>query len=163
MLVLSPENNGEIAWDGGLRIIAKPAGGRDYVSRLAREIGVSRPLLHMHLQRLEVQAGISRPRAPAWASTLAGRVEVVGRNVTRLQPGDEVFGQPPEVLSGRAARGRRDVHGPDREAVGRPGDRGVQRRERGDGVEAGARPERCARQRRWSGQGHARAKVVLSI
>jgi DNA-binding transcriptional ArsR family regulator len=36
-----------------LRIVAKLAGGRDYVSRLAREIGVSRPLLHMHLQRLE--------------------------------------------------------------------------------------------------------------
>jgi len=36
-----------------LRIIAKLAGGRDYVSHLAREIGVSRPLLHMHLQRLE--------------------------------------------------------------------------------------------------------------
>ncbi len=36
-----------------LRIVAKLAGGRDYVSRLAREIGISRPLLHMHLQRLE--------------------------------------------------------------------------------------------------------------
>ena len=36
-----------------LRIMAKLAGGRDYVSHLAREIGVSRPLLHMHLQRLE--------------------------------------------------------------------------------------------------------------
>jgi ArsR family transcriptional regulator len=36
-----------------LRIIAKLAGGRDYVSHLAREIGISRPLLHMHLQRLE--------------------------------------------------------------------------------------------------------------
>jgi predicted transcriptional regulator len=36
-----------------LRIIAKLAGRRDYVSHLAREIGVSRPLLHMHLQRLE--------------------------------------------------------------------------------------------------------------
>jgi DNA-binding transcriptional ArsR family regulator len=36
-----------------LRIVATLAGGRDYVSRLAREIGVSRPLLHMHLQRLE--------------------------------------------------------------------------------------------------------------
>ena len=33
--------------------IAVLAGGRDYVSHLAREIGVSRPLLHMHLQRLE--------------------------------------------------------------------------------------------------------------
>lgn len=36
-----------------LRIVAALAGGPDYVSRLAREIGVSRPLLHMHLQRLE--------------------------------------------------------------------------------------------------------------
>ncbi|HET6212915.1 MAG TPA: winged helix-turn-helix domain-containing protein [Micromonosporaceae bacterium] len=36
-----------------LRIIARLARGRDYVSHLAREIGVSRPLLHMHLQRLE--------------------------------------------------------------------------------------------------------------
>jgi predicted transcriptional regulator len=36
-----------------LRIIARLAGGRQYVSQLAREIGVSRPLLHMHLQKLE--------------------------------------------------------------------------------------------------------------
>jgi DNA-binding transcriptional ArsR family regulator len=36
-----------------LRILARLASGRDYVSHLAREIGVSRPLLHMHLQRLE--------------------------------------------------------------------------------------------------------------
>jgi DNA-binding transcriptional ArsR family regulator len=36
-----------------LRIVAKLAGGRDYVSHLARDIGVSRPLLHLHLQRLE--------------------------------------------------------------------------------------------------------------
>jgi ArsR family transcriptional regulator len=36
-----------------LRILARLGDGRDYVSHLAREIGVSRPLLHMHLQRLE--------------------------------------------------------------------------------------------------------------
>lgn len=36
-----------------LRIVAQLAAGRDYVSHLAREIGISRPLLHMHLQRLE--------------------------------------------------------------------------------------------------------------
>jgi ArsR family transcriptional regulator len=36
-----------------LRIVAELAGGRDYVSHLARVIGVSRPLLHMHLHRLE--------------------------------------------------------------------------------------------------------------
>lgn len=37
-----------------LRIVAAPAtGGRNYVSQLARELGISRPLLHLHLQRLE--------------------------------------------------------------------------------------------------------------
>ncbi|MFF5111380.1 ArsR/SmtB family transcription factor [Streptosporangium sp. NPDC000509] len=36
-----------------LRIVARLADGRDYVSHLARDIGISRPLLHMHLQRLE--------------------------------------------------------------------------------------------------------------
>ena len=42
-----------------LRILAALASGRDYVSRLAREIGMSRPLLHMHLRRLEA-AGLVR-------------------------------------------------------------------------------------------------------
>ncbi|WP_307808393.1 ArsR/SmtB family transcription factor [Streptomyces oryzae] len=36
-----------------MRIVAALTQGRNYVSRLAREIGMSRPLLHMHLQRLE--------------------------------------------------------------------------------------------------------------
>ncbi|MGW4892728.1 ArsR/SmtB family transcription factor [Kitasatospora sp. NPDC004240] len=36
-----------------LRILAALADGRDYVSHLAREVGMSRPLLYMHLKRLE--------------------------------------------------------------------------------------------------------------
>ena len=36
-----------------VRILAKLTESRDYVSHLARELGISRPLLHMHLQRLE--------------------------------------------------------------------------------------------------------------
>lgn len=41
-----------------LRIIAAlEAGGRNYVSRLARELGISRPLLHLHLNKLE-EAGL---------------------------------------------------------------------------------------------------------
>ena len=37
-----------------LRIIAALAnGGRNYVSQLARELQISRPLLHLHLQKLE--------------------------------------------------------------------------------------------------------------
>jgi predicted transcriptional regulator len=42
-----------------LRIVGVLAGGREYVSRLAREIGMSRPLLHMHLQRLEAAGLVS--------------------------------------------------------------------------------------------------------
>ena len=45
-----------------LRIVAAlTAGGRNYVSQLAREIGISRPLLHLHLQKLE-DAGLVTSR-----------------------------------------------------------------------------------------------------
>ena len=41
-----------------LRILATlVAGGRQYVSQLARDVGMSRPLLHLHLQKLE-EAGL---------------------------------------------------------------------------------------------------------
>jgi predicted transcriptional regulator len=37
-----------------LRVLAALASdGRNYVSQLAREVGISRPLLHLHLQKLE--------------------------------------------------------------------------------------------------------------
>ena len=37
-----------------LRIIGLLASnGRNYISQIAREIGISRPLLHLHLQKLE--------------------------------------------------------------------------------------------------------------
>lgn len=49
-----------------LRIVARLAEGRQYVSQLAREIGVSRPLLHMHLQKLEA------------AGVVAGSLELSG-------------------------------------------------------------------------------------
>lgn len=45
-----------------LRIVAVlKVGGRNYVSQLAREIGMSRPLLHLHLSKLE-QAGLVTSR-----------------------------------------------------------------------------------------------------
>lgn len=40
-----------------LRVIAALAAGRRYVSALARELGISRPLLYLHLDRLE-KAGL---------------------------------------------------------------------------------------------------------
>jgi len=36
-----------------LRIVAALVGGRNYVSQLARDLGMGRPVLHMHLRRLE--------------------------------------------------------------------------------------------------------------
>ncbi len=36
-----------------LKIIAVLSEGRQYVSELARELGMSRPLLYLHLQKLE--------------------------------------------------------------------------------------------------------------
>jgi len=50
---------GALANPHRLRIVAALAPGRNYVSRLAREMGMSRPLLHMHLQRLEAAGLVS--------------------------------------------------------------------------------------------------------
>jgi DNA-binding transcriptional ArsR family regulator len=45
-----------------LRIIAAlQSDGRNYISQLAREVGISRPLLHLHLQRL-AEAGLVTSR-----------------------------------------------------------------------------------------------------
>ena len=49
---------GALANPHRLRIVAALAsGGRNYVSQLAREVGISRPLLHLHLAKLE-EAGL---------------------------------------------------------------------------------------------------------
>jgi DNA-binding transcriptional ArsR family regulator len=40
-----------------LRVLAALSGGRNYVSRLARDLGISRALLQLHLKRLE-KAGL---------------------------------------------------------------------------------------------------------
>ena len=42
-----------------LRVLAALMGERRYVSQLARELGIGRPLLHLHLRRLE-EAGLVR-------------------------------------------------------------------------------------------------------
>lgn len=42
---------------------------------------------------VRLAAGLFRPKHPTPGCDVAGRVEAVGRNVTRFQPGDEVFGE----------------------------------------------------------------------
>ncbi|HET6725149.1 MAG TPA: helix-turn-helix domain-containing protein [Gammaproteobacteria bacterium] len=45
-----------------LRIVARlRSNGRNYVSQLAREVGISRPLLHLHLRKLE-EAGLVKSK-----------------------------------------------------------------------------------------------------
>jgi NADPH:quinone reductase-like Zn-dependent oxidoreductase len=46
--------------------------------------------------------GLRRPGYPILGSDIAGRVEMVGRNITQFQPGDEVFGEIPGYHGGFA-------------------------------------------------------------
>jgi NADPH:quinone reductase-like Zn-dependent oxidoreductase len=41
---------------------------------------------------IRLMGGLRKPRDPRLGADLAGRVEAIGSNVTRFQPGDEVFG-----------------------------------------------------------------------
>lgn len=68
-----------------LRIVAALAEGRDYVSRLSRRLGISRPLLHMHLQRLEA-AGLVRGSHEVSADGKAMRYVEVTRFALTLTP-----------------------------------------------------------------------------
>jgi DNA-binding transcriptional ArsR family regulator len=76
-----------------LRVIAALAtGGRNYVSQLAREIGISRPLLHLHLQKLE-EAGL-----------VASRLELSadGKALNYYELRDFAFPLTPETIAAAA-------------------------------------------------------------
>lgn len=80
----------------GVREVSTPAPGPDQVLVEVHAAGVDRGVWHVltglpYLLRL-AGFGLRRPRQPVLGMDLAGRVVAVGRDVTRLKPGDVVFG-----------------------------------------------------------------------
>ncbi len=78
-----------------LQEVAKPVVKDDDV--LVRVRAASVNPLDWHFVRgtpyvVRVQTGLSRPKNHIPGVDVAGQVEAVGRNVTKIQPGDEVFG-----------------------------------------------------------------------
>ncbi|NUW34351.1 NAD(P)-dependent alcohol dehydrogenase [Nonomuraea sp. SMC257] len=79
-----------------LREVDKPSPAADEV--LVRVHAASVNALDWHFMRghpyvPRVVMGLRRPRVPIRGRDFAGRVEAVGREVTRLRPGDEVYGE----------------------------------------------------------------------
>lgn len=75
--------------------IEKPTAGDDEVLIKVRAASVNP--LDRHFMRgepyiIRAMTGLRKPKTTRLGVDLAGQVEAVGRNVTRFQPGDEVFG-----------------------------------------------------------------------
>jgi NADPH:quinone reductase-like Zn-dependent oxidoreductase len=81
-----------------LRDIDQPVPRDDEVLVRAHAAGLDRGVWHVmtglpYMIRLVVPTlGLRKPKVPVRGMDVAGRVEAVGRQVTRFQPGDEVFG-----------------------------------------------------------------------
>ena len=81
-----------------LRSIAKPVPKDNEVLVRVHAAGLDRGVWHVmaglpYLVRLLVPSmGLRKPKVPVRGMDLAGRVEAVGRDVTRFRPGDAVFG-----------------------------------------------------------------------
>jgi NADPH:quinone reductase-like Zn-dependent oxidoreductase len=81
-----------------LREIPRPTPAADQVLVRVRAAGLDRGVWHVmtglpYLVRFVVPSmGPRRPKVPVRGMDLAGRVEAVGRDVTRFRPGDAVFG-----------------------------------------------------------------------
>jgi len=79
-----------------LRDVEQPRIGDDEVLVRVHAAGVDRAVAHLMTGRPRLVRlmgfGLRRPKAPTPGTGLAGRVEAVGKDVTRFQPGDEVYG-----------------------------------------------------------------------
>ena len=81
----------------GLMEVEKPAPRDDEILLKVRAASVNSADCHLlrgkpYIARL--QLGLRKPKDRILGCDVAGQVEAVGKNVTMLQPGDEVFGSP---------------------------------------------------------------------
>jgi len=84
-----------------LRIIAAlRVGGRNYISQLARELGISRPLLHLHVQKLQ-DAGL-----------VVSRMEVSadGKALNYIEVADFDYALTPDLIAAAVASLGNDHH-----------------------------------------------------
>lgn len=88
-----------------LRILATLRDGRNYVSQLARDIEMSRPLLHMHLQRLE-RAGLIKGHLELSDEGKAMRYYEVTPFALELTP--EIIARSVETLSRQSTQEQED-------------------------------------------------------
>lgn len=77
--------------------VEKPTTGDDQVLVKVHAVSINPADWHtrrgMLLARLIAQSGLLRPKHPIIGADFSGRVEAVGKNVTKFKPGDEVFGR----------------------------------------------------------------------
>jgi len=79
-----------------LQDVDKPTSGDDQM--LVKVAAASVNALDWHMLTADIflvrlmGSGLSKPKNPILGADIAGRVETVGKNVSRFKPGDEVFG-----------------------------------------------------------------------
>ena len=98
-----------------LREMERPEAGDDEVLVQVVAAGVDRAAWHLmtgrpYLVRI-VGVGLRAPKVPVPGSHVAGRVEAVGKNVTRFEPGDDVYGSATGAFA-EYARARQDKLAP---------------------------------------------------
>lgn len=87
-----------------LRVVAVLAGGRKYVSQLARDMGISRALLQVHLKKLEA-AGLVSAQLEISPDGKAMKFYEVTRFAVHLTP-ESIAAVVPEMTGAGTARGR---------------------------------------------------------
>ena len=87
-----------------LQEVEKPTPTDDEVLVKIQAVSLNRSDWEMLIGKPFVRmiGGLRKPRRQILGSDIAGRVEAVGKNITRFQPGDEVFGDILERMGGFA-------------------------------------------------------------